>query len=227
MNKLEILIRPVSEFRTRNDIALHSLEPSYDKLLELCSQAEKDMFPRIVIYTKRGFASRTNIKNGMSTWSRLIRDYAFADVRAGEVGFKHGTSDGDGFTIYFENDLQLLRDTSAVERGEKEAIVAITKTKFTPGPWQVNNLDSREVIGEPGTGDHFAIGDNCPTVANCATGDNDWNVQVANAALIAAAPELYNALEELILSVETYSEETTANYLEIAKGVLAKARGES
>lgn len=100
--KLEILFKPVSEFRNRNDIALHSLEPSYSKILSLIEDALKDQFPRIVVYTTRGFWSRSNIKNGMSTWARLIRDLGEdADVRAGEVGYKHGHSDGDGFTIYF------------------------------------------------------------------------------------------------------------------------------
>jgi hypothetical protein len=101
--KLEILIKPASEFRLRNDIAIHSLEPSYEHLLGLVDDALKDNFGRIVIYTKRGFWSRSNIKSGMSTWSRLIRDLGDnADVRAGEVGYKHGNSDGSGFTIYFK-----------------------------------------------------------------------------------------------------------------------------
>lgn len=101
--KIEILIKTPAEFNTRNDIALHSLEPSYNKLIELIEEAQKDNFPRIVIYTKRSFWTRSNIKNGKSTWSRLNRDLGEdADVRAGEVGYKHGRSDGDGFTLYLK-----------------------------------------------------------------------------------------------------------------------------
>jgi hypothetical protein len=102
--KLEILIQPIENFRNRHDVAIHSLEPTYLELLDLIDQATKDNFPRIVIYTKRGFWTRANIKASQSTWSRLIRDLGpCADVRAGEVGFKHGTSEGAGFTIYFND----------------------------------------------------------------------------------------------------------------------------
>lgn len=102
--KLEIMYKPIEQFGKRNDVALHSLDPSYDKLLELINDALKDMFPRIVIYSnKKNFGTISNIKNGASTWCKLIRDLGEdADVRAGEVGFKHGHSDGDGFTIYFK-----------------------------------------------------------------------------------------------------------------------------
>lgn len=50
--KLEILIKPVTEFGTRQDVAIHSKEPDYNELLNLIDDALKSGFPRIVIYTK-------------------------------------------------------------------------------------------------------------------------------------------------------------------------------
>ena len=101
--KLEILLKPLEQFGTRNDVAIHLKNPSYSELIDSIEQAVKDMFPRIVVYSKISFWSRSNIKNGMSTWAKLIRDID-GDVRAGEVGFKHGRSDGDGFEIYLNVD---------------------------------------------------------------------------------------------------------------------------
>ena len=101
--KLEIIIKPVSEFRQPSVKvpAMHSLEPNYDKLLSLIDDALKDNFETIVIYTKRGFFTRSNIfKN--STWTRLRRDLD-ADVKAGMIQRRFGQYLGDGFTIYFND----------------------------------------------------------------------------------------------------------------------------
>lgn len=97
MNRIEILIRPKAEFRTRNDIAIHALSPTYAELVDHVQQAEKNMFKLIVIYTDKG-ESMHNIFNGNSTWNKLRRD--FGDVRYGEVGYQHGRSLGGGFKIY-------------------------------------------------------------------------------------------------------------------------------
>jgi hypothetical protein len=101
--KLEILYKPTSEYGTRSDVAIHALKPSYQELLGHIDTALKDMFPRIVVYCDTPNVCggpQFNIKASMSTWSRLRRDLE-ADVRCGEVGFRHGRSDGDGFTVYF------------------------------------------------------------------------------------------------------------------------------
>ena len=81
-----------------------------------------------------------------------------------------------------------------------------TKTKFTPGPWEVDrgltrsgkNIVTRAVDGDgpyliecPGSGGAMSLSE---TV--CAlhwTGTPEWG---ANAALIAAAPEMYEALKD-------------------------------
>jgi len=106
--KLEILYRPIGEWTLRNDVAIHVLEPSFDKLMQHIDDALKDSFPRIVVYVRNyGFQSgRFNIKASQSTWNKLRRTFEdVADVRCGEVGYKHGHSDGDGFEIYFNEEL--------------------------------------------------------------------------------------------------------------------------
>lgn len=97
--KIEIVIKSVEQYGKIEAQGIHSLEPSYSKILELIDEALKDNFETIYIYSKRGFSSRTNIfKN--STWNRLRRDLN-ADVRAGMIQRRFGQYLGDGFTIYF------------------------------------------------------------------------------------------------------------------------------
>lgn len=98
--KIEIVIKRVDQFRKINAVAIHLLEPTVDKITDAVSQAERDGFEFIYIYTKRNWDVRSNIFNGNSTWNQLRRIYG--DVRAGEVGCKYGRSVGDGFTIYLE-----------------------------------------------------------------------------------------------------------------------------
>ena len=96
--KLQIMIRPVSEFRTRNEIAIHVLEPTFNELIDCIEQAEKDMFPMIVLYSdKTSFGSL----KGNSLWNKLRK--VFSDVRYGEVTASVGPSCwgiGTGFTLY-------------------------------------------------------------------------------------------------------------------------------
>ncbi len=99
MKKLEILIRPISEYGNRSDVAIHSLAPSYKTLVGHIETAQKDGFTLIVIYTLYNKKeSMFDIFASNSTWNKLRRDYG--NVRCGEVGFKHGNSLGDGFTLY-------------------------------------------------------------------------------------------------------------------------------
>lgn len=99
-------------------------------------------------------------------------------------------------------------------------------TKFTPGPW-TEDISRSCVVGPLGV-----------TVAHCgqamtSCADGSYWIRAeessANAHLIAAAPELYAALQaccEEAFDTET----TTARMVEIrrtARAALAKARGES
>jgi hypothetical protein len=100
--KLEILIKQKTEFGKRNDIAIHLLEPTYNEILDAIHRAETDMFPRVVIYVdSERVVKMHNIFASNSTWNRLRRD--FGDVRYGMIQRPFGQVDGDGFTIYMEN----------------------------------------------------------------------------------------------------------------------------
>lgn len=100
------------------------------------------------------------------------------------------------------------------------------ETKFTPGPWKVEPVN---YDGDGGTLVRF----NGVCIANV------WGVleyrQVdeessANAHLIAAAPELYEAMEDLltVLADRKYKgfEARLESHSRIARAALAKARGE-
>jgi hypothetical protein len=91
----------------------------------------------------------------------------------------------------------------------------MNKTKFTPGPWTVG--------GNGGFINQLQIH---PTIG-CAYGAGD-EVK-ANAHLIAAAPDLYEALEDLICLCEVglKSDYDINAELADARTALAKARGEA
>ena len=90
--------------------------------------------------------------------------------------------------------------------------------KFTPGPWEVRVWDGdhwpiwRTSIAEKNGKGHalFISAKHAPNVP-------------ANAHLIAAAPDLYEALCDMVSDRECLSEAT----IDFAKRALAKARGES
>ena len=62
-------------------------------------------------------------------------------------------------------------------------------TKFTKGPWSVGRSVKTMVFADDGL----------DLVADCTAGEFARDVEIANAALIAAAPELYEALDMLML----------------------------
>lgn len=102
--KLEILLRPKNEFKTRNDIAIHVLNPNFDKILSAIKDALKDNFPRIVIYSDSGWMTRMNVKKN-STFTKLLKAFdGIADVRAGMIEYRFGQYQGDGFQLYFNED---------------------------------------------------------------------------------------------------------------------------
>ena len=89
-----------------------------------------------------------------------------------------------------------------------------SKTKLTPGPWHIERykepytslLDTYIVVSSEGL-----------IVAKCGTGDFEIP---DNANLIAAAPELYEALEMMLEFPKAGPSTSTA------RAALAKARGE-
>lgn len=98
----------------------------------------------------------------------------------------------------------------------------MSDTKFTPGPWHIEEWDgeSRPVL--VGGDKHYAL---VPAKGAEVHEDQTW----ANAHLCAAAPDLYAALEAMF-AVGTTSEchEGPCGHKAcgLAKAALAKARGE-
>lgn len=89
----------------------------------------------------------------------------------------------------------------------------MTEPKFTPGPWSINEW--------PQTASDIAIGAvGTPLITKVPLRDVSINEQKANANLIAAAPDLFNAL---LVAEESVGD---LDSLEIVRAALAKARGE-
>ncbi len=99
----------------------------------------------------------------------------------------------------------------------------MSELKWTPGPWSisedawlVNGIDSRERFkGSPSLDIYDA---------------EEWPLELmdeakANAHLISAAPELYDALFDLVEKIKAQQSEHKP-FLRAAEGALAKARGE-
>lgn len=104
-------------------------------------------------------------------------------------------------------------------------------TKFTPGPWEAAQADSPKYMSAV----HFLYANKgIGTVAlvgkdHAIVGDADLDVQNANANLIAAAPELYAALERAVDALASLRGELEPPLTQVVRGraALAKARGES
>lgn len=95
--------------------------------------------------------------------------------------------------------------------------------KWTPGPWEVVRHVTRPAVEAINKKRGMrAAGDKYPLV--CTMPDN-YSTTESNAHLIAAAPELYEALEALLYGIENC--DRIENYrIENAIDALAKARGE-
>ena len=90
--------------------------------------------------------------------------------------------------------------------------------KWTPGPWRYDRTN-----GSPTTGEHMIAGAKpgyLAEVRDCGSGDVR-----ANAHLIAAAPDLYAALDGLLGLLDAGSLYEPQAYA--ARTALAKARGET
>ena len=93
--------------------------------------------------------------------------------------------------------------------------------RATPGPWSVEPHMSRGDLPRPWVG---RLEEN--RFAALACGDTGEEAS-ANAHLIAAAPDMYAALESAIGAMEVLGHPKDYGALAKAKRVLAKARGES
>jgi hypothetical protein len=93
----------------------------------------------------------------------------------------------------------------------------MSQLKATPGPWKrVLNKFGESVLVQPATDRTLFLLDDGETT--------DWDADEteANARLIAAAPELYEALQEAVVYSEAEFPWTVR-----ARAALAKARGEA
>lgn len=94
-----------------------------------------------------------------------------------------------------------------------------TITKFTPGPWVPVWFGGLQVAGHEGV----AV---CTMWGSTSTDPEDKADAEANAALIAAAPAMYDALESAIGAMEVLGHPKNYGALLKAQKVLAAARGE-
>lgn len=95
------------------------------------------------------------------------------------------------------------------------------KTKHTPGPWHIG-------LRQPSS-DKFIYGSNGGEVADCNMESNFPEENLANARLIAAAPELLEALRDALGSLIEARDEhdfNSACTIKIAQDAIAKAEGE-
>ena len=113
----------------------------------------------------------------------------------------------------------------------------MSEVKFTPGPWSVveDIARDRDVNGHA-IGDEYIAGFNVESgtkeVVSCEGISGCGDEERANAHLIAAAPDLYEALNNVMSEIssclrdEEYYFGTTERF-DNARAALAKARGES
>lgn len=92
---------------------------------------------------------------------------------------------------------------------------------FTPGPWFTTGAMTKYVEAKIGGGLVQEIAAVGPTAADSGYGDQ----QEANARLIAAAPELLQALEAMVFAAVVHGYEADS-MVQVARSVIAKARGE-
>ena len=93
----------------------------------------------------------------------------------------------------------------------------MSESKHTPGPWRVG------VTSDAGEVDVIAEGGWFVAVACDSAGDGDTE---ANANLIAAAPDMLEALEKLVSRIDETRGPTADTALAAARAAIKKARGE-
>lgn len=93
----------------------------------------------------------------------------------------------------------------------------MSEFKGTPGPWFIDN---GRAIGPKSTEDDQSYGMIIPV--GWVESDPEFEVQVANQRMMAAAPELLEALQ-----IICFFEDISSAQREIAEAAIAKALGES
>lgn len=96
----------------------------------------------------------------------------------------------------------------------------MSDAKHTPGPWVAGRPDMATMI-EGRNGKYIYAGERY--IAAAGFDVRDWDETVANARLIAAAPELLEALEEMYRVCNASSDD--APHRVKARAAIAKAKG--
>ena len=103
------------------------------------------------------------------------------------------------------------------------------ETKHTPGPWKFTKEYHPELIGADKTRIIFKDDDGACGDPECCGGRSEWvAIRECDRPLIAAAPELLEALKEAVRALEHLHETEDLNTLPMARGfqkVIAKAEG--
>lgn len=110
--------------------------------------------------------------------------------------------------------------------------------KFTPGPWEIADLSCCDASGNVWTAIHIGNEESREMIAECYGEIGSYNVDhdhiMANAALIAAAPEMYELLKkaqsciDFILNheIDDLVLGESKNTIEEIENILKNARGE-
>lgn len=94
--------------------------------------------------------------------------------------------------------------------------------KFTKGPWRLD--DDNELINDVGSVKIYS-----PFMEGFKWTGAEYHEAIANMHLISAAPELYDALKDIVEQWDTPNwklTESTSVFIEKARAALRKARGE-
>ena len=106
--------------------------------------------------------------------------------------------------------------------------------KHTPGPWKVipaRGYEKRGWVDVVADRNSPVVGADSFVRYSCDEAECHHGVRIApaNAALIAAAPELLEALEMIVSEADSYTARTgkpVYNWLDQARAAIAKAKGE-
>lgn len=105
------------------------------------------------------------------------------------------------------------------------------ETKYTPAPWELCPAKRPNAYHITSESRHWSVACSLETVG-CSNPDKDIPDQeaLANAHLIAAAPELYSDLQECVNALDAATRLGVRGYEELVlacRETLAKARGET
>lgn len=113
------------------------------------------------------------------------------------------------------------------EVGARYRIVEVPTPMHTPGPWEAWNQHRGVILREWRVGERNSTPGIVRPIAVVSGDQRDGDEQVANARLIAAAPELLAALERIArMDYAGQKKSDGAHLADIARAAIAKAKGD-